>query len=233
MTTASPSGGGVSQQGPNDHSNEFNRVAFLVRQMVANIEKMMPAQVTAANPGAGSPPVAGTVDVQLLVSQIDGNGTVLPNGVVSGVPYFRVQGGKWAVVVDPAVGDFGFIIAADRDISSVKAQPGVAAPGSPRKHSYSDGVFLPCPLSTAVPAATVWLKADGTFVITDANQNVVESTTSGLNFGVGGTTVLSLTSALATFSVDIATPTLTSMDAHTHSGGTLGGGLTGPPESGT
>lgn len=180
MTQASPGQSGYSQQGPNDHSDEFNAIAFLVQQLIAQIESAMPVQVTAVHAGSGSPPPAPTVDVQLLVSQIDGNGNVVQNGVVYGLPVFRLQGGPWAIVIDPAPNDFGWIIAADRDITPVKATPGIQAPGSPRKYSYSDGIFLPCPFGGAVPAGTFYFKADGTWTLTDKNGNVLQGTSSGI-----------------------------------------------------
>jgi hypothetical protein len=180
MTTASPGSAGISQQGPNDHSNAFNATAFLVKQLQAQVESMMPVQVTAVHPGSGSPPAVGTVDVQLLVSQIDGAGNVAQNGIVYGLPYFRLQGGPWAIIIDPAQNDFGFIIAADRDITSVKANPGIQAPGSPRKYSYSDGIFLSCPFGTTVPAGTFVFKADGTWTLTDQFGNVLNGSSSGI-----------------------------------------------------
>jgi hypothetical protein len=251
MTQPSDQGSvGASQQGPNDASSDFSKSAFLVRQMIAQmIDTMSPAQVTAVHPGSGSPPAAGTVDVQLLVSQIDGNGNVVQQGTVYGIPYFRLQGGAWAVVVDPAVGDFGYVIAASRDISSVVKNPGIQAPGSQRKYNFADGIFVGGALNT-VPTATVWLKSDGTVVITDQNQNVIETTSDGITLtpaGIGVTIngnlivngALQLGGALqsvsgGTYSDTIATTGdvmagSISVKLHTHGGVSSGTSNTGPP----
>ena len=177
--TANQGSIGASQQGPNDASSLFNMVAFAVRQMMAQLDTMKLVQVTAVNPGGGSPPVAGTVNVQLLVSEVDGNNNVTQQGIVNKIPYFRLQGGPWAIVIDPAVGDFGYVICADRDISSVKNNPGIQPPASLRKYNVSDGIYIGGCLNT-VPAATLWLKSDGTWVLTDKPGNVLKGDSNGI-----------------------------------------------------
>ena len=170
---------GAGQQDPLDANSEFSVVAFIVRQMMALMETMTPVQVVSVMPGSGSPPAAGTVDVQILVSQVDGANNVSKPGIVHGLPYHRVQGGAWAVVCDPAVNDFGFIIAASRDTSNVNKNPGIQVPGSFRKYSYSDGIYVGGCLN-AVPKATFWLKPDGTFNLTDQSGNKIVSSTTGM-----------------------------------------------------
>jgi hypothetical protein len=174
--------------------------------------------------------------VQLLVSQVDGGGNVVQQGTVFGLPYFRQQGGPWAIILDPAVNDYGAIFAAARDISSVVKNPGIQQPGSQRKYNWADGIYLGGALN-AVPAATIWLKPDGTLVITDKSGNVIQTTTTGINFGVGGQTVLSLTSNLATLSVkleapDFETPGLPSYGTHKHTQADDSGGNTEQETSG-
>jgi len=165
MTTQSTSSGiGAGQQVPEDANSEYTVAAFIVRQMMAELETMLPVQVMAAHPGQGTPPQAGTVDVQLLVSLLDGSGNSTQQGIVYGLPYFRLQGGKWAIICDPDVKDFGYIISASRDISNVVKSPGVANPASYRKYSFSDGIYIGGCLN-AVPSNWVWCKSDGTLVI--------------------------------------------------------------------
>jgi GpV-like protein with Apex motif len=226
--TADPGSVGYSQQGPNEFSTDFSKVRFLVAQMQAALETMMPVQVVTFHAGSGSPPASGTVDVQLLVSQIDGAGHVIPHGTVYGLTVYRAQGGPWAIILDPAENDFGYIVAGARDISAVKANPGVQQPGSKRTHSYSDGVYMGGMLN-AVPAGYVWLKSDGTLAVSDSKGNVLTTSSSGWNFAgnvtfqnnvqVDGT--LNSTGDGVIDGVDIKT--------HVHSGVQTGGGDTGPP----
>lgn len=226
---------GASQQGPNDSSSEYSKVVFAVRQLIAQIETMMPVQVTAVHAGGGSPPAAGTVDVQLLVSQLDGNNNAVPHGIVYGLPYFRAQGGVWAIILDPAKDDFGYIISAARDISSVKANPGIQTPGSLRKYSYSDGIYVGGCLNT-VPAATLWLKPDGTWVLTDKPGNVLQGNSNGITatpasgkpFIVNGN--LQVTGSII---ADDGGGDQVNLMTHTHSGVQTGGGTSGPPTPGS
>lgn len=178
----------VGQQTPYDRNSPVSEAVFMVRQLIARINTMKPVKVVAVKPGAGSPPVAGTVDVQLLVSQIDGNGNAIKGsaGVLHGVPYLRLGGGAWAVVVDPAVGDVGLVICADRDISNVgpTLKSGAAVPvtpGSFRQYSISDAVYVGGCLNPVAPAQYVWLKGDGTFVIADGKGNVLSTSSSGFS----------------------------------------------------
>jgi hypothetical protein len=186
--TASSGSIGAGQQVPENSNSDFTVTAFIVRQIMAQLETMLPVQVQAVHPGSGSPPVAGTVDVQLLVSQLDGAGNAVQQGIVYGLPYFRMQGGAWAIICDPATNDFGFIIAASRDISNVAKTPGIANPGSLRKYSYSDGIYVGGCFN-AVPAATLWLKSDGTWVLSDKPGNVLQGNSNGITATVanGGT----------------------------------------------
>ena len=65
-------GFGYGQEIPNDSGSDFGAVAFVCRQLIAQISTMKLVKVVAVNGGGVNP--AGTVDVQPLVSQIDGNG---------------------------------------------------------------------------------------------------------------------------------------------------------------
>lgn len=167
------------QMFPEDYQDDFSVINFIARQIVAEMETCTPVQIKAVHAGSGSPPAGGTVDVQLLVSLLDGNGNASKQGVVYGLPYFRMQSQNWALVMDPAVGDFGFIVCASRDISNVVKTPGQANPGSYRSHSFSDGFFIPCSFSTAAPAAYAWFKSDGSLNINTKDGIVISSDGSG------------------------------------------------------
>lgn len=169
----------TGQMFPEDFGSDFAVINFIARQIVAEMETCTPVQVTAVHPGSGSPPGGGTVDVQLLLSLLDGNGKATKQGIVYGLPFFRLQSTNWALIADPAVNDFGFIISASRDTSNVVKTPGMANPGSFRTHSFSDGFFLPCPFNSAAPAGTVWLKPDGSLQLTTKDGVVIQSDGSG------------------------------------------------------
>jgi hypothetical protein len=181
MTQTSQSGTiGAGQQTPFDGNSDSSVTMFIAKQLIAQLEIMIPVQVHTVHAGSGSPPTAGTVDVQLLVSLLDGSGNQVKQGIVYGVPYFRAQGGPWAIICDPAANDVGFLLSASRDIS--KLSNGVSQqviPGSNRQLSYSDGIYIGGVFNSN-PTATIWLKSDGTFAITDKTGNSIVSSSLGM-----------------------------------------------------
>src|ERR1700688_3354724 len=135
---------GYGQQTPSDPNTEYTSIAFIVRSMMAKMDTMKLVKVTAVHGGGGAIAAAGTVDVQPLVNQIDGASPphATPHGTVYGIPWWRLQGGSSAVICDPIVGDLGYVICADRDISVVKGTGAVGNPGSLRRFNIADGIYV-------------------------------------------------------------------------------------------
>ena len=216
---------------PDDFSEELSVVAFICRQLIERLDVMKLVKVSAVHPGDGSPPAAGTVDVIPLVNQIDGNRNPVPHGTVYGVPYWRFQFGKWAIIADPGVGDVGYVVCADRDSSLAAKNSGQQVnPGSLRRYDVADGVYVGGCLN-AVPAATFWLKTDGTLEVTDSKGNVLETSSNG--FAMTGN--LAVTGDITATGDVIANSgaSQVSLQNHLHSGVTTGAGDSGPPVPGT
>lgn len=114
----------------------------------------MPVKVLAVANNGGVSPI-GTVNVQPLVSGVDGMGNAWPHGTIYNVPYMRIQGGANAVIIDPQVGDIGVATVCDRDISTVKGSSAASAPGSNRRHDMSDIVYL---MTIIGPAPTQYVQ---------------------------------------------------------------------------
>lgn len=123
-----------------DDASAYNELVFQINAIMKRVNTCMPVQVTAVKAGGLGP--VGFVDVQVMVTQLTGNNTVVANPSIQNVPYFRVQGGKNAVIIDPQVGDIGVACFCQRDISSVKKVRAVAPPGSHRMFSFSDAVYF-------------------------------------------------------------------------------------------
>lgn len=128
---------GFEQPGQRNGAGE---IGYIVESILSRLQTVTLVKVVAVK-GGGLAPV-GMVDVQPLVSQIDGSGGVIPHGVIFNVPYMRLQGGGNAVVIDPQVGDIGMCGFCSRDISSVKANKAASAPQSKRRFDYSDGLYF-------------------------------------------------------------------------------------------
>jgi Phage protein Gp138 N-terminal domain len=132
--------GQVGQGWFTDLGTYYNATAFMVDQIAAGKAFIGLVIVQSVAPGGVGP--VGTVSVQPMVNLVDGLGNQTPHGTIFGLPYFRLQGGASAVIMDPSVGDIGVAIFCDRDISAVKATGQVSGPGSRRQNDWADGLYI-------------------------------------------------------------------------------------------
>ena len=204
-------------------TSEFNALTFLVNQILSERNFAAMVQVKAVTNDGGLSPV-GYVDVQPMVNQLDGNNNAVPHGVVHHLPYFRLQGGANAVILDPQVGDIGLAVFADRDISAVKATKKPANPGSMRRSAKADGIYVGSYLG-ASPTQYVQFSASGITLVSPI----------AINFEAPSVAMTAPTIAInASTSVAINTPSLTHNgknigDTHAHSGVSPGSSNTGVP----
>lgn len=168
---------GAGQQTPFDPNSDLSTIQFIVRQMLERMDTMKLVKVVAVTGGGGAIAKAGTVDVQPLVSQIDGSGNAIEHGTIHKIPWWRVQGGTGGIISDPKVGDVGYVIVADRDSSSVKGAD-LVTPGSRRTHDIADGVYVGALFSEA-PEQYIAFSDDG-MTITDKFGNKIEMTSTGV-----------------------------------------------------
>lgn len=112
---------------------------FIIGRMLGRVHTAMLVRVLAVRPTAGK---VGFVDVLPLVQEVDTARKVIQQTPIYNVPFTRYQGGPSAVVLDPAMGDIGISMFAERDITSVKstAQQGPAA--TDRRHDIADGLYV-------------------------------------------------------------------------------------------
>lgn len=159
------------QQGLADASDEFNVWTFVIEQMLGLVRTATLVQVKAVTNDGDLSPV-GFIDAQPLVKQIDGIGIATPHGTIFNLPYFRLQGGTNAIILDPKVGDIGIAIIADRDISAVKTTKAEANPGSFRRFDLADGIYLGGVLN-GTPEQYIGFTDDG-IKLADKNGNVIQ-----------------------------------------------------------
>lgn len=168
----------AGQRGFTDAGGDFNTLSLVMKAFTGKMQTATLVQVTAIYPGSDGK--QGTVDVQLLVNQQDSQGNANPHGVVSGLPYARIQAGGRAIIVDPTVGDIGVAVFASRDISAVKANKKQSNPGSFRRFSYSDGIYLMSALGTTAPTDFIELPADGGMRYRDRMENEITADDTGI-----------------------------------------------------
>lgn len=153
---------------------------FLIEQMLGRLWTVTLVKVMACTNDGGLSAV-GSVDVQPLVAAIDAAGTVQAHGTIYNIPYFRIQGGSNAVILDPVDGDIGLCCFASRDISAVKANKAPSAPGSFRRFDAADGLYLGGFLNGA---PTTYLQFDA-----DGNINVVTPSGKAVAINCGTATI--------------------------------------------
>ena len=181
-------------------ANLYNALDYMIRQINAGQVHAALVKVIFVHGGEPSPPV---VDVQPMVSQLDGSGNQVPHGIVYGLPTYRLQGGMGAFMVDPIVGDIGLAVICDRDISNIKATKELGGPGSFRKNDYSDGCYF------------------GAFLMGNPT-NYVQITQDGINIVSTGTVNI--------FSEGLRHNDINIGFDHKHTNTQPGSGLSGPPQ---
>jgi hypothetical protein len=83
-----------------------------------------------------------TVSVMPLLYKIDADNNAVNRGMINNVPFFRLQGGMNAIVIDPKPNDIGICLFASRDISMVKRKKGKASPNTSRQYDISDALYI-------------------------------------------------------------------------------------------
>ena len=227
--------GSTGQMAPGDFLNPFNAAEFHIRALISRIAGATLVQVVATTAaGAIAPP--GYVNVQPLVNMLDGAGNSFPHGVIFQLPYFRLQGGGNAVIIDPVVNDIGLAIFCDRDISSVVATKAQANPASYRMNDMSDGVYFGSLLGVGVLTQYVVMAALGIKIVSptaielDAPDIKLVAPTVEIN-ATGSVTIT--TPVLQVNGTISATGNVTAgaidLERHFHGGVQTGTGNTGGP----
>lgn len=220
----------VGQTGLSSAGGEYNALRFLVSQFLGLVGTVKIVKVIAVH-AAGGLAVAGTVDVQPLTNQIDGQGNSTPHGTVFGLPYIRIQGGTNAVIIDPVAGDMGLAVIADRDISAVKSKRGQANPGSFRRFDMADGIFI-CGILNGVPTQYIEFITGGGLKLADSFGNSLTSSSDGWAL-VGKLAVTGDVTATGDITAGQGGSDGVTLQNHKHSDVQTGGGQSGPPVAGT
>lgn len=83
------------------------------------------------------------VSVRPLIRIVGVTGNTLARDVIEGLPVYQAGAGSFVMSFPVAVGDIGWIEAADRDLGVFLQSYDESDPGSRRKHSFSDAKFVP------------------------------------------------------------------------------------------
>lgn len=168
----------AGQLGTPDPVGEFNTQAFQIRQMLKNVRTMVPVEIVAVH--GGGIDKEPTVDVKVLIKQIDAIGKTQSHGTIYGIPASRNRAGSSAIINDPKVGDKGMMSVADRDIASLKNSLQESNPGSYRRHHLSDGIYHGNLFNKEPPKQYIHFKDDGVDIL-DVNKNKISTSKDGIN----------------------------------------------------
>jgi hypothetical protein len=211
---------------PTDTADDYAATVFTIRQLLARVQTMTLVKVLACTNSGGITPV-GTVDVQPLITQLAGDGTATPHAPLFKLPYFRLQGGANALILDPQVGDIGMAGFCSRDISAVKKTKAQANPGSLRKYDFADGLYFGGMLN-GTPTQYLAFSAGGITIMT---PNAVTITATGgitLN-GMAIDSSANVTGPGTLLFAGNVSGGGKSLDGHVHTGVTSGSSNSGPP----
>lgn len=191
---------------------------FLGRTYTATLVKVNDVQA------GGTGPV-GFLSATDLIQQVDGNNDGIPNVPMRNIPYFRLQGGANAIIIDPKPGDIGLAVFAQRDISALKTSKTEGAPPSLRMHDVSDGLYIGGLLNGA-PSQWIQFLESGINVQSTGNINI--NAGGDINITSDGEFVINS----ASFGVSSSSFTHNGTNigaSHVHPGIQPGGGSTGTP----
>jgi hypothetical protein len=220
--------------GPSTSASDWHSARFTAEQVVSEmstatmVKIIKPPYDKNGNPIApGTPGPIGYVDVQPLVSQMDGNEKPTKHGVIYRLKYMRYGGGYGAFISDPKKGDVGKMVVADTDTSLARESGDIANPGSARRFDKSDGTFFGAVVQKDNPKQYFAWKTKG-FELKDENGRLIKGDDNGITIDGNGKAVV-INGATITAAGDVVSKSGKSLSNHTHGGVTRGGANTDPP----
>lgn len=108
--------------------------AKVVQSLIGRMHTITIGVVTAVN--------NDTCSIEPLTMMIDGANNSYSFGVVTNVPFLRLQGGANGIICNPKVGDIGLVAFAERDTSMVKRNKVKSPPNTKRQYDLNDAIYL-------------------------------------------------------------------------------------------
>lgn len=165
MTNSNPS------LNPANNGTLAGTLQFVFKKMMQQVDGMMPARVIAYDRATNR------AQVQIMITQITTSGTQIPRSQVASLPVMVVGGGGFLLSFPIKSGDYGWIMASDRDTSLFLQSMAQSPPNTMRMKSFSDGVFIPDSMRG--------LTIDGD----DVDKVVLQSTDGLTKIAIGGDSI--------------------------------------------
>ena len=180
---------------PADNDTLAGVLRFAFSQLMRNVDGMLPARVLAYDR------TANRVQVELMIAMVSTSGAQVSRAQIANIPVINFGGGGYILNFPLTVGDLGFVIANDRDISLFLQSYSESPPNTMRVKSFSDAVFIPSVLAnydtSGQDGNAVLQNLDGTVRISlsadavtlSAGSNSIEVKTTGVTITSPTTTV--------------------------------------------
>ena len=123
-----------------DPANNYSLVGvvnFAFQKMMQSMNNMLPAQVTAYDRETNR------VSVQIMINLVTTDEQQIPRPHLVNIPVLILGGGTFSISFPLEVGDLGWILANDRDISLFLQTYNQTAPNTDRMNNFADGMFIP------------------------------------------------------------------------------------------
>ena len=150
-----------------DPANNYSLVGvinFAFQKMMQSMNNMLPAQVTAYDRETNR------VSVQIMINLVTTDGQQVARPHLVNIPVLILGGGTFSISFPLNVGDLGWVLANDRDISLFLQTYGQSAPNTTRMNNFADGMFIPDMMKTfnyssATEGYFIIQSQDGTMLI--------------------------------------------------------------------
>lgn len=136
-------GATLNSKNPANSDTATGAFREILGKFLAGVDDMTPAVVLEYDRDLNR------ASVQPLIRILKTDGTLVTRGPIASIPVMNMGGGNIVFSFPIKLGDFGWIKACDRDISLLMQQsngtdgPEEVPPNTLRKHSFSDGIFIP------------------------------------------------------------------------------------------
>ena len=122
---------------PSNNDSLAGTIRLAFNKLMQGMNGMLPAMVMAYNRESNR------AQVQILISIVSSDGSVLPRAQIASIPVLVLGGGGFFLSFPLKNGDLGWILANDRDISLFLQSYAQAAPNTQRMMNFADGLFIP------------------------------------------------------------------------------------------
>ena len=193
---------------PANNNNLAGTIRFAFGKLLQTVDGMLPAQVISYDRQTNR------VQVQILISLVTTDGTVVPRPQIASIPVLLLGGGGLFLTFPLNTGDLGWVLANDRDISNFLQTYAQSIPNTNRVKDFSSSVFIPdimrgYTLADDADGAAVLQNTDGTVSISISNtdvtinaaQSVTINATHNLNVNADANSVFTLNSGTGTLGV--------------------------------